>query len=134
MTESKILVVDDERLVLRSIEKTLLRAGFDVETASDTSTALQMFKDARDEGEPHNMAILDLHMPNLRGEEDPNAGLELLASLMELDDSLPVVVLTAFDDVARTKEALRLGARTYFVKGREAELVNIVNDIIDSSE
>jgi DNA-binding response OmpR family regulator len=132
MTDYRILVVDDERLVLRSIEKTLLRAGFDVEPAADISTALEMFKEARDEGNPFDMAIVDLQMPNFKGEDDPNAGLDLLSSLMGEDDQLPVIVLTAFDDVARTKEALRRGARTYFVKGREAELVNIVKGIADS--
>lgn len=132
MTDYRILVVDDERLVLRSIEKTLLRAGFDVETAADTSTALEMFKEAREGGDPYDMAIVDLHMPNFKGEDDPNAGLDLLSSLVAEDEKLPVVVLTAFDDVTRTKEALRRGARTYFVKGREAELVNIVNGIADS--
>jgi len=128
----RILLVDDERLVLRSIEKTLLRAGFDVETAADTSTAMEKFKAARAEGKGHDMAIVDLHMPNLRGEDDPNAGLDLLSSLVEEAPELSVVVLTAFDDVGRTKEALRRGARTYFVKGREAELVKIVNEIAES--
>ena len=128
--EEKILLVDDERLVLRSIEKTLLRAGFDVETAQDTSTGLALFEEALAGGEPFDVAILDLHMPNLKGQNDPNAGLELLSELLERDTALPVVVLTAFDEVSRAKEAVARGARTYFVKGREAELVEIVNSII----
>jgi two-component system response regulator HydG len=128
--EEKILLVDDERLVLRSIEKTLLRAGFDVETAQDTSTGLALFEEALAGGEPFDVAILDLQMPNLQGQNDPNAGLELLSELLERDDALPVVVLTAFDEVSRAKEAVARGARTYFVKGREAELVEIVNSII----
>ena len=128
--ENKILLVDDERLVLRSIEKTLLRAGFDVETAHDTSTGLALFEAALAEGESFNVAILDLHMPNLEGRDDPNAGLELLSKLLEVDAALPIVVLTAFDEVGRAKEAVARGARTYFVKGREAELVEIVNSII----
>ncbi len=131
MMDEKILLVDDERLVLRSIEKTLLRAGFDVETAQDTSTGLAMFEEAQAGGEPFDVAILDLHMPNLEGQNDPNAGLELLSKLIEGDAALPVVVLTAFDEVGRAKEAVARGARTYFVKGREAELVEIVNDIIN---
>lgn len=129
--DEKILLVDDERLVLRSIEKTLLRAGFDVETAQDTSTGLSLFEAALANGKPFDVAILDLHMPNLEGQNDPNAGLELLSKLLEMDAALPIVVLTAFDEVGRAKEAVARGARTYFVKGREAELVEIVNDIIN---
>jgi len=129
--DEKILLVDDERLVLRSIEKTLLRAGFDIETAQDTSTGLSLFEAALTDGKPFDVAILDLHMPNLKGQHDPNAGLELLSRLLEMDTALPIVVLTAFDEVGRAKEAVARGARTYFVKGREAELVEIVNDIIN---
>ncbi len=130
MTEEiKILLVDDERLVLRSLEKTLMRAGFDVETANDVNSGLALFEETLTNGKPFDIAILDLRMPNWEGENDPNAGLELLSKLLEMDAELPIVVLTAFDEVSRAKEAVARGARSYFVKGREAELVEIVNSI-----
>lgn len=133
MTEDiRILLVDDERLVRRSMEKTLLRAGFDVDTAENTSDGLALFKTALDGGEPFHIAVLDLNMPNLEGQRDPNAGLELLTRLLEIDANLPVVVLTAFDEVTRAKEAVARGARAYFVKGREAGLIEIVNDIMNT--
>jgi len=131
MEDARILLVDDERLVRRSMEKTLLRAGFDVDTAGNTGDGLALFKAAMDEGEPFHIAILDLSMPNLEGQEDPNAGLELLSKLLEIDPDLPAVVLTAFDEVTRAKEAVARGARAYFVKGREAGLLELVNDIIN---
>jgi ActR/RegA family two-component response regulator len=124
------MLVDDERLVLRSLEKTLLRAGFFVETASDTTSGLKLFKKAQESDEPFDIAFLDLNMPNFDGQPDPNAGLELLSKLLELDPDLPVVVLTAFDEVSRAKEAVDRGARSYFVKGHEAELIEIVNNIV----
>ncbi|MEA3338728.1 MAG: response regulator [Chloroflexota bacterium] len=129
--ETRILLVDDEKLVRRSMEKTLLRAGFDVETTENASAGLTMFKDAQKDDELFDIAILDLNMPNLEGQEDSDAGLELLSVLLEEDADLSVVVLTAFDDVVRAKEAVARGARAYFVKGREAGLVEIINDIID---
>jgi DNA-binding NarL/FixJ family response regulator len=130
MDEIKLLLVDDEELVLRSMEKTLLRAGFDVETAGDASSGLALFEAARGGGEPFDIAILDLNMPNLEGRADADAGLELLSELCEIDPDLPVIILTAFDEVARAKEAIARGARAYFVKGREAGLVDLVNSII----
>jgi CheY-like chemotaxis protein len=131
MAESaKILLVDDEPLVLRSMEKTLLRAGFDVQTAGGGGTGLVAFQSARDVGDPFHIAILDLHMPNLRGQDDPNAGLELLSRLHTIDADLPVVVLTAYDEVNRAKEAVAHGARAYFVKGREAGLVELVKSVL----
>jgi DNA-binding NtrC family response regulator len=133
MRDVRILLVDDERLVRRSMEKTLLRAGFDVDTAENASDGLELFKEALDDAEdgPFDVAILDLNMPNFEGVEDSNAGLKLLSKLLEIAPDLPVVVLTAFDEVERAKNAVKRGARAYFVKGREAELLEIVNDILD---
>ncbi len=130
----KILLVDDEPLVRRSMEKTLLRAGFDVETAEGVRDGLDLFKDAMDRGEPFDVAVLDLNMPNLEGREDPNAGFELLGRLLEFAPDLPVVVLTAFDEVVRAKEAVAQGARAYLVKGREAGLLEIVNRLVDDNK
>jgi ActR/RegA family two-component response regulator len=126
----RVLLVDDERLVRRSMEKTMLRAGFDVETAHDARNGLELFKAAQDEGDPFHVAVLDLHMPDLTGQDNPNAGMELLSRLLENDANLPVVVLSAFDQVGRAKEAISRGARAYFVKGREAGLIEIINDIL----
>ena len=125
----KILLVDDERLVLRSMEKTLLRAGFDVTTASDAMSGLEQFELAA-KSEPCDLAILDLNMPNLEGKEDPQAGLQLLSRLLEIQPDLPIVVLSAFDQVSLAKEAVERGARAYFVKGREAGLIEIIDSII----
>jgi DNA-binding response OmpR family regulator len=130
--EIRILLVDDEELVRRSLEKTLLRAGFDVDSAESASAGLALFKEALSAGDQFDIAILDLNMPGFDGGDDPNAGLELLSELLTVDAGLPVIILTAFDEVARAKEAVARGARAYFVKGREAGLVELVNDIIVS--
>ncbi len=130
MEDIKILLVDDERLVRRSLEKTLMRAGLDVETAGDVQEGLELFQEALDEGEPFDVAILDLNMPNFEGHDDPDAGLELLSRLLALTPDLPVIVLTAFDEVSRAKKAVAGGARAYFVKGREAGLIELVHEIL----
>ena len=133
MQDARILLVDDERLVRRSMEKTLLRAGFDVDTAENVSDGLALFEQAMNDEQdgPFDVAILDLNMPNFEGVEDSDAGLKLLTRLIEVDADLPVIVLTAFDQVERAKDAVKRGARAYLVKGREAELIKIVNDILN---
>ncbi len=127
--DKRILLVDDDRLVRRSMEKTLLRAGFDVETAGDVSAGLALFREALAE-EPFDIAVLDLNMPDFDGAENADAGLHLLTRLLEQQADLPVVVLTAFDQVTRAKDAVSRGARAYFVKGREAGLVELIQDIL----
>lgn len=129
----KILLVDDERPVLRSMEKTFLRAGFDVETAGDVTEGLAIFKKAVKSKEPFDIAVLDLNMPNFDGVESPDAGLDLLKRLLEVQADLPVIVLTAFDTVAKAKAALTAGARDYFVKGREEGLVELVRKTLKTT-
>lgn len=130
----RVFLVDDEPLVLRSMEKTLLRAGFDVETAGDARAGLALFEDALGRQEPFHVAVLDLNMPDLDGQGRADAGLHLLARIRELDQDVPVIVLTAFDEVIRAKEAVSLGARAYFVKGREAGLIDLINTLLSDGQ
>jgi ActR/RegA family two-component response regulator len=57
--------------------------------------------------------------------------LQLLSRLLEQRPDLPVVVLTAYDEISKAKEAVKRGAQAYFVKGREQELVDLINDILE---
>jgi len=124
--EITVLLVDDERPVLRSMEKTFLRAGFEVETASNITEGFNLFKEKLAGGESFDIAVLDLNMPNFEGVESPDAGFDLLKKLLELQPDLPIIVLTAFDAVSKAKTAITAGARDYFVKGREEGLVELV--------
>ncbi len=124
-----VLLVDDERLVLRSLEKTLLRAGFDVITGSDCRSGV----DAFEKNTGVDIAILDLNMPDFNGVPKPGAGLDLLVKLKEKKSTLPVVILTAYDEVTKAKDAVSGGATAFFVKGREQGLVELIQNILSGS-
>ncbi len=134
MKEFKVLLVDDERPVSRSMEKTFMRAGFKVETASDVTQGLASFKEALATDEPFDIAVLDMNMPDFDGRESADAGLDLLKRLLEVQPGLPVIVLTAFDAVSKAKTAISAGARDYFVKGREAGLVELVHKTLQTKQ
>jgi DNA-binding NtrC family response regulator len=123
-----VLLVDDERLILRSLEKTLLRAGFDVITASDCKSGSETFAQNMD---TINIAVLDLNMPSFDGTPKTGAGLDLLADLKKQKTSVPVVILTAYDEVTKAKEAVSGGASAFFVKGREQGLVELIQKILN---
>ncbi|HKJ39601.1 MAG TPA: response regulator [Anaerolineales bacterium] len=123
-----VLLVDDEKLVLRSLEKTLLRAGFDVLTASDCKSGRDAFAENADEV---NIAVLDLNMPAFDGIPKTGAGLDLLDDLKKQKSDLPVVILTAYDEVSRAKDAVSRGASAFFVKGREQGLVDLIQKILN---
>jgi DNA-binding NtrC family response regulator len=123
-----VLLVDDEKLILRSLEKTLLRAGFDVITASDCKSGSETFAQNAD---VVNIAVLDLNMPSFDGTPKTGAGLDLLADLKKQKSSVPVVILTAYDEVTKAKEAISGGASAFFVKGREQGLVELIQKILN---
>ena len=127
----KLLLVDDEALVRRSMQKTLLRKGFVVEIAGNCTEGLETFKAAYNTDAPIDMALLDLNMPNFDGVPTHAAGLDLLTKLRETDPNLNAIVLTAYDEVDTAKDAVQRGARSYFVKGREQGLVDLINEILN---
>ena len=124
-----VLLVDDEKLIQRSLEKTLLRAGFDVLTASDCKSGSEVF--AQNVGEI-NIAVLDLNMPGFDSLPKNDAGLDLLADLKQKRANLPVVILTAYDEVNKARDAVSKGATAFFVKGREQGLVELIQKILGS--
>jgi len=124
-----VLLVDDERLILRSLEKTLLRAGFDVLTSADCKSGSETFGQNKD---AVNIAVLDLNMPGFDGLPKTGAGLDLLEDLKKQNANLPVVILTAYDEVSRAKDAVSRGASAFFVKGREQGLVELIQKILSA--
>ncbi len=122
-----VLLVDDEKLIQRSLEKTLLRAGFDVLTASDCKSGSEVF--SQNAGEV-NIAVLDLNMPSFDGTPKTGAGFDLLDDLKKKKADLPVIILTAYDEVSRAKDAVSHGANAFFVKGREQGLVELIQKIL----
>jgi DNA-binding NtrC family response regulator len=126
----KLLLVDDDNLVRRSMQKTLLRQGFSVDTAENCIQGLAAFKAAQQDGEYFDLALLDLNMPNFDGIQEQAAGLMLLSRLLEIQPDLAAIVLTAYDEVDKAKEAVQRGAHSYFVKGREQGLVDLINQIL----
>ena len=123
-----VLLVDDEKLIQRSLEKTLLRAGFDVLTASDCKSGSEVF--SQNAGEV-NIAVLDLNMPSFDGTPKTGAGFDLLDDLKKKKADLPVIILTAYDEVSRAKDAVSHGASAFFVKGREQGLVELIQKILN---
>lgn len=100
---TRVLVVDDERVVTEVIEKYLRREGFDVALASTGTQALQL---ANDWGP--DIIVLDLMLPELDG-------LEVCRQIRQ-DSDVPVIMLTARGEEADRVVGLELGADDYVVK------------------
>ena len=60
--EPRILVVDDEENLLRSVEKSLIREGFNVKTADGNLAAFELIQEALGNNAPFDLIIIDLNM------------------------------------------------------------------------
>jgi two-component system response regulator MprA len=105
MTRVKILVVDDERAVRDSLRRALELEGYDVDLAADGREALGRLEA---EAEP-DAVILDVLMPGLDG-------LEVCRRLRRSGSRLPVLMLTARDEVQNRVAGLDAGADDYVTK------------------
>jgi two-component system response regulator MprA len=101
----KILVVDDERAVRDSLRRALELEGYDVELAADGEEALERLSA---NGEP-DAVILDILMPKMDG-------LEVCRRLRREGHRLPVLMLTARDEVENRVSGLDAGADDYVTK------------------
>lgn len=127
MPPAKILIVDDELPVARSMQKTLLRAGFDVQTAPNVLTGWE----ALQSGE-FSLALLDLNMPGFDGLPATDAGLQLLKRI-QAERPTPVIILSAYDDPDLASQAVSLGAAGFSVKGREQSALELIQSILGGS-
>jgi CheY-like chemotaxis protein len=132
--EPKILVVDDEENILRSVEKTLYREGFEVETAEGNIPAFQLIEEALKVGEPFDLVVIDLNMPDFEGKESKYAGLELLERIKARVPELPVIANSAWDEVETAKRCIEKGASDYFVKGRNEEMLQKIRLVLGVGE
>ena len=99
-----ILIIDDDALIRKTLSSHLTRQGFDVQTAEDGEAGL------RKHGEMcPDLILLDIRLPD-------TDGLDVLRRIRERAVRATVVMMTAYDDMKTTVEAIKLGAFEYLVK------------------
>ena len=106
---TRILVADDQRDVLEALRLLLKGEGFESETVSSPAAVIAAL-----ERRDYDAVLIDLNYA--RDTTSGAEGLDLLARIRELDESLPVVVMTAWGTVDLAVEAMRRGARDFVQK------------------
>ena len=100
----KILVVEDDKTVGQYVKRGLTEAGYQAELAVDGEAGLHLATAGH-----YDLLVLDLRLPKLEGRE-------VLRTLRDRGNTLPVLVLTAQDAVDFKVQALRMGADDYVTK------------------
>jgi two-component system response regulator PrrA len=100
----QVLVVDDDPAIRRSLERGLRLSGFSVALADGGRTALAAVRDL-----PPDLVVLDISMPDL-------TGIEVCRTLREDGNDVPVLMLSALDEVSDRVAGLQAGGDDYLVK------------------
>jgi AmiR/NasT family two-component response regulator len=103
LTMARILIADDERVVLFTLAEGLREAGFEVIEAHDGLQALDLCR-----SEAPDLALLDIRMPGLDGLE--------LARRLRDETSVPFLFFSAYGDEAMVRRAVEIGALGYLIK------------------
>jgi DNA-binding response OmpR family regulator len=101
-----VLIVDDERLIARTLSSALSEAGFDTRIASSAEAAEKLILAA---DPAFDLIIIDNRLPK-------GSGLGLLKKLKAGEFQAKVIMMTAFDSPETKAEARRLGVQGYIRK------------------
>jgi DNA-binding NtrC family response regulator len=101
---ARILVVDDEEIIIRSCRRVLGDSGYEVETAQGGPEALKQVDIAR-----YDVMILDIMMPGIDG-------LEVLRRVKESHPDIDVIMVTGLSQIETAVQAMKLGAFDYLPK------------------
>jgi DNA-binding response OmpR family regulator len=100
----KILVIEDDEMILRTLEFRLGKDGYDIYVARDGNEAMNKLKNDK-----FNLIITDLMMPYV-------SGLEILSYVKSNLLKIPVVILSGADEENTIMEAFNIGADDFIAK------------------
>lgn len=105
----KILIVEDEKRLAQLLKDSISNSFFSVVIASNGEDGLKKFKSFKPD-----IIITDIMMPFCDG-------LEMTLKIKELDESIPIIVLSAHSDKEKLLKAIDLGINKYFIKPFDPE-------------
>ncbi|ARS89679.1 response regulator [Natrarchaeobaculum aegyptiacum] len=114
----QVLYVDDDETLLELTAATLETTSLSVETESDPTRALERVRDGS-----YDCLVTDYEMPGL-------SGIELLESVRDVGEDLPVILFTATGSEAVASEAFAAGATGYVTKGRGTDQFELLRNQI----
>ena len=100
----KVLVVDDEKLIVKGIRFSLEQEGMEVDCAYDGEEAIELARKTE-----YDMVLLDVMLPD-------GTGFEFCKELREKNSDVPIIFLTAVAEEANIVQGLELGADDYVTK------------------
>lgn len=123
MEAVKVLVVDDEAIVLESCRKVLEDAGYEAHLVSNVEKALDAMRD-----EDFELLLIDVKMPG-------HDGLFLIKEIQKKWPGVPIVVMSGYHTRQTVEEAAHLGVATFIAKPfTPDELLKAVQRVLQKEE
>jgi CheY-like chemotaxis protein len=120
----RILLVDDEPMILKLGQRMLERQGYTVESRASGTDALECFKQ---DPERFDLVVTDMTMPGVRGDK-------LAEEVMAFRRDIPVILCTGYSKHISEERAAELGIRAFVTKPlTQQELANTVRRVLDKS-
>src|SRR3954447_18819825 len=117
----RILIIDDERPILLTLEALLGRHGYQPQTAANASYGMRALKE-----NPPAVLLLDLQLPDAQG-------LETLEQIKQSHPQIQVIILTAHDSLNNAIESIKRGAYHFISKPYAAEeLISLVEKALET--
>ena len=121
----RTLIADDQPDVLEALRLLLKSEGYQIEAVNSPSAVLDKLK-----SQPYDLLLMDLNYT--RDTTSGQEGLDLLARIQDIDNTLPVVAMTAWGSVELAVEAMQHGVRDFVLKPWEnSKLLRTLRDQID---
>jgi len=112
--KGRILIVDDEPIVLRSCQRILRGEDYEIDVCGDGLSALGMINE-----NDYDVLILDIKMPRMDG-------IEVLRRVKEARPDIDVIMITGLHDIGTAVQAMKLGALDYLPKPFEPEQLQML--------
>jgi DNA-binding NtrC family response regulator len=117
---ARILVIDDEESIRKTIAMTLQHAGYVVDTAENGKQAV-----GKSEANFYNLALIDVRLPDMEGTE-------LLTALKDTTPRMVKIILTGFPGLQNAVTAINKGVDAYLIKPvNPAELLRVVKEHLE---
>jgi two-component system C4-dicarboxylate transport response regulator DctD len=116
LTNSTVVLIDDEPDILEALGETFMLEGYDVLAESDAERALRHLG-----MEFGGVVVTDLRMPKLDG-------FALLQRIQRIDSRIPLIIITGHGDVQKAVEAMRLGAFDFVPKPVDPQYLLAMTD------
>jgi DNA-binding NtrC family response regulator len=120
---ARILVIDDEESIRKTISMTLQHAGYVVDTAENGKEAIE-----KSEVNFYNLALIDIRLPDMEGTE-------LLSALKDTTPRMVKIILTGFPGLQNAVTAINKGVDAYLIKPvNPNELLKVVKENLEKQK